>query len=403
MNVPLLIARRYLFSKKNRNVINIISGIAATGVCIGSFAMIVVLSAFNGLEKLVAELYTSVDPDIRIMPAAGKTIDPDSVDSGVAQVADYIEASTSVLEETVFMQLRDHQMVVYLRGIEPSYVHYLGLDTHVIEGELLLQQCETRFAVLGYGVADQLNLFLSDGVTPVSIYAAKRVSTHGLSPESRYTVRKILPSAIVALNPEFDYKYVYVPLSFARELLQRPKRVSYIDITLKPSARDVEIKQALEASLGSRYAVKTRYELNEVLFKTNATEKWITFFILVFIMVVATFNLIGSITMLIIDKRNDISLLKTLGLSVRELRKLFMTEGLLIALIGSGIGLALGIALLLLQSSVGFFPLQGGLVDYYPVELHFSDVLAVAAVTAIIGLITSWIPTRTLIKGDYTS
>jgi len=379
-------------------VINIISAIAALGVAIGSLAMIVVLSAFNGLESLVAELYTSVDPDIRISTLKGKTLDLDSVD--VAGIAGWEEIAyiAPVLEETVFLQFRDHQCIVTLRGIPPSYLPYLELGGHVLEGELNFGSKAMEGAVLGYGIADNLNLFVRDGLETIKVYAAKRDGAQSLNPESKFVVERITPNAVVALNPEFDFKYFYTSFDFAKNLLQYPHEASYLDIALAPGVSAEAVKEKLLEKLGERYAVKTRIELNDVIFKTNATEKWVTFFILSFILVVATFNLIGSLSMLIIEKHRDMALLRSLGLTVASVRRLFLYEGLLITGAGAALGLGLGIIVILLQQYVGFFPLQGGLVEYYPVELHLLDVLAVLAVVFLIGFGASLLPVRVLLK-----
>ncbi len=399
MNLPLSIARRYLFSRGNRNVINIISGIAATGVAIGSLAMIIVLSAFNGLESLVSDLYTTIDPDIRVSLERGKTLALDTIDfSSIAEDID-VEAAAPVLEETAFLQYGDHQTIVTLRGIPEPYLPYLHLSDFVIEGTHGLSEQGFPRAMMGYGIADNLGLFISDGYEGVKVYAAKRdAPANAMLPESRFVQKRIVAKGIVALNPEFDFKYFYTPFDFAAELLQHEGRASFIDITLKPGVDAKRFKEELSEKLGDGYDVKTRIELNDVIFKTNATEKWVTFFILSFILVVATFNLIGSLTMLIIDKKKDISLLRSIGQTVKDVQRVFLFEGLLITAVGAALGVGLGIILVLVQYYIGFFPLQGGLVEYYPVELELSDVLAVLGVVFLIGLIASLIPVRVLLN-----
>ena len=398
MNLSFSIARRYLFSRGNRNVINIISGIAAMGVAIGSLAMIIVLSAFNGLETLVADLYTSVDPDIRISPAKGKTIALDSIDLDKIIRWDEAQAIAPILEETVFLQFKDQQSIVTLRGISESYLPNLGLDEHLVEGELGITYNGYPRALLGYGIADNLNLFISEGYEGIKVFAAKRDGANSLNPESKFVQERIVPMGIVALNPEFDYSYVYVPFDFAKNLLQYENQASFIDLTLKPGADAMLVKDKLIQLLGDQFVVKTRIELNDVLFKTNATEKWVTFFILSFILIVATFNLIGSLTMLIIDKKKDISLLRSLGQTAKDVQRVFLYEGLLITSVGAGIGMGVGITLILIQQYIGFFPLQGGLVEFYPVELHLTDILAVSGVVFTIGLLASVIPVKTLLN-----
>lgn len=398
MNLSRVIARRYLFSKGNRNVINIISGIAATGVAIGSLAMIIVLSAFNGLEGLVAELYTTVDPDIRVSPAKGKTFAIDS--AHVSDIAQWktVEALAPMLEETVFIQFRDQQTIVTLRGIPPEYLGQLELEDFLIEGQHELQVGAHPRALIGYGIADNLNLFIRDAFDGIKVFAANRSAVKSLNPTNKFVSERVMPSGIVALNPEFDYSYCYVPYAFAADLLRYDGRASHLEISLRSGADAKDVKEELEQLLGSSFEVKTRIELNDVIFKTNATEKWVTFFILSFILIVATFNLIGSLTMLIIDKKGDIALLRSVGQSAAAVRKIFLWEGMLITAVGAALGLGLGIALVLIQQYVGFFPLEGGLVEFYPVELKWGDLFAVVAVVGGIGALASYIPVKVLLN-----
>lgn len=389
-----------MFTKGNRNVINIISAIAASGVAIGSLAMIIVLSAFNGLETLVADLYTTVDPDIRIAPERGKTISMDSIDYASIQNMDEISSLSPVLEETVFLQYDKQQTVATLRGIEQSYLPNLGLEEYVIEGQLALSSREANGSIIGYGIADNLNLFIRDGLESIKIYSATRGAERAMSPTSKFTMKRIMATGIVGLNPEFDFKYIYVPFKYAEDLLAYERKSSFIDITLAEGASESDVKSSLEQLVGPGYSVKTRLELNDIIFKTNATEKWITFFILSFILVVATFNLIGSLTMLIIEKRKDISLLRSIGQTVNDVRRVFLYEGILITGLGALLGLGFGIIIILLQQCVGFFPLQGGLVEYYPVELHLMDIVAVVSVVFGIGLLASLLPVKVLLTRD---
>jgi len=266
-----------LFSKGNRNVINIISAIAASGVAIGSLAMIIVLSAFNGLETLVADLYTTVDPDIRIAPERGKTISMDSIDYASIQNMDEISSLSPVLEETVFLQYDKQQTVATLRGIEQSYLPNLGLEEYVIEGQLALSSREANGSIIGYGIADNLNLFIRDGLESIKIYSATRGAERAMSPTSKFTMKRIMATGIVGLNPEFDFKYIYVPFKYAEDLLAYERKSSFIDITLAEGASESDVKSSLEQLVGPGYSVKTRLELNDIIFKTNATEKWITF------------------------------------------------------------------------------------------------------------------------------
>lgn len=360
--------------------------------------MIIVLSAFNGLEGLVAELYTTVDPDLRVSPAKGKTFALDS--AHVDDIANWeeVEAIAPMLEETVFLQFRDQQTIVTLRGIPPAYLSHLELEPFLIEGQHELQVGSHPRALIGYGIADNLNLFIRDAFDGIKVFAANRDAVKSLNPTNKFVSDRVMPAGIIALNPEFDYSYCYVPYDFAADLLRYDGRASHLEVSLVAGADADEAKERLQELLGASFDVKTRIELNDVIFKTNATEKWVTFFILSFILIVATFNLIGSLTMLIIDKKSDIALLRSVGQSASDVRKIFLWEGMLITAVGAAVGLGIGIALVLVQQYVGFFPLQGGLVEFYPVDLKWGDLLAVTLVVGSIGALASYIPVRVLLN-----
>jgi len=398
VNVPFSIARRYLFSKGNRNVINIISGIATAGVTVGSLAMIIVLSAFNGLEGLVGQLYTAVDPDIRIEPIKGKVFDLDSFQYEAVKSWTEIADATPVLEETVFLQFDSEQSIVTLRGMQEEYLPNLGLDSHVVEGSLGFTQFNEEAAIIGYGIADKLNLFISDGALPITVFAAKRDAVKAINSQNKFKKLRVIPGSIVAINPEFDYNYMYVSRAFAQELFQYEDEASFVDITLENDQDLDEVIDRLKAHFGDGFTVKSRIEQNDVIYKTNAAEKWVTFLILCFIMIVATINMIGSLAMLIIEKQKDIALLRTIGNTVDEVQCLFFYEGALITLLGLSIGLGLGSTIILLQQYVGFFPLQGGIVEFYPVKLEMGDLFAVVGVTLSIGLGASYIPVKSLLN-----
>jgi len=358
------------------------------------------LSAFNGLESLVADLYTSVDPDIRVMPIKGKTFDMDSARLDELAKWGDIEKYAPVLEEIVFIQYQNQQSIVTIRGIDESYLPFLNLDSFVYEGELAFNFRGVNAAFMGFGIADNLNLYVGDGNETMQVFAAKRDGINSMNPENKFVSKRILPSGIVALNPEFDYSYFYTSFDFAADLLQYTGEASYLDITLSDDQKTKEVKEKLIQHFGDRFEVKSRIELNDIIFKTNATEKWVTFFILSFIMVVATFNLIGSLSMLIIDKKNDISLFRSLGFTVKQVQSLFVTEGLMIAGVGSGMGLLIGVTIVSLQEYIGFFPLEGGIVKYYPVRLELLDLASVMAVSFVIGFAASWLPSAVLLRSS---
>lgn len=394
MNLPLYIAKRYLFSKKKQNVINIISAVSMMGVGIGTMALIVVMSAFNGLENLVANLYSSFDPDLKITAKQGKTFDattfPKDKIKNIKGVKYYCEA----LEETIYLRYKDGEAIATVKGVEDDFILMSGLDTMITEGELVLKSKGNNFAVVGYGIAYKLGLFIENVFEPLRLYSARREELTTFNPEQAFKLGNIMPSGVFMVNQDFDLKYILVPLDFAKELLERKNEISSVEIGLEDGSDEMYVKNEIEKLAGGKFEVKTRYEMNELIFKTNKTEKWITYLILTFILVIATFNVIGSLTMLILEKKDDMNILRSIGAEKVTIKKIFLFEGMLITLLGGLGGLLLGALLCVGQQLFGFVRLQGVIVEFYPVKLITYDFLAVIVTVLLIGFIASWLPVK---------
>lgn len=394
MNFPFYIARRYLFSKKKHNVINIISAVSMLGVGIGAMALIVVMSAFNGLENLVAGLYSSFDPDIKITIKEGKTFNATSFPADEIKKIPGVKHYCEALEETVYIRYKDNEAIATIKGVEEEFIEMSGIDSMITEGELLLNSGGNHYAVTGYGIAYKLGLFIENVFEPLRIYSARRNEINMLNPEQAFKMGNIMPSGVFMINQDFDFKYVLVPLSFAKELLERENAISSVEIGLDRQADENKVKNEIQKIAGDNFTVKTRYELNELIFKTNKTEKWITYLILTFILVIATFNVIGSLTMLILEKKEDMQILRSMGCDKQQVKNIFMIEGLMITLAGGLAGLATGGLLCAGQQWFGFVRLQGVIVEFYPVKLMTLDFVAVIVTVLIIGFFASWLPVR---------
>jgi len=380
-------------------VINIISWISVIGVGVGTMALIIVLSAFNGLENLVEHLYASFDPDIKIIIKKGKTFDyrdfPHNKILELPEVAFY----SKTLEEVALIKYEDKQTIVTIKGVEQNFYNMCGLDTMLIEGNQKGLTQIDNYIVLGYGIADQLALFLTNNFTKkVSVIVPKKGHQKGFTPDLEFNRKWAIPTGIFSVNPDFDTKYALVSLPFIQELTKHQQRISAIEIGLKKGTNWNLVKAKIAKIVGAQYEVKTRYELNELMFKTNKTERWITFLILSFILVIASFNIIGSLTMLIIDKKKDVWILKTMGTTHSTIRKLFFIEGMLINLVGAFSGMLLGAFICWLQIHFGLLRLDGGIVEYYPMALKLTDFINVSVLVLVIGLIASWYPVRVLTK-----
>ena len=401
MNLPIYIARRYLFSKKSHNVINIISAISVLGVAISTMALIIVLSAFNGLENLVISLFNSFDPDIKITLKEGKTFDAITFPSEAIKKIDGVAWYTEILEENALLKYSDRQYIATIKGVSDDFIEMSGLDTMIVEGDLILEDNEQSFAIIGQGIAYSLSLRVNDFVNPISIYVPKRGKTITLNPENAFNTKRIFASGIFSIQQDFDMKYVLVPLSFARELLRYKTEISAIELGLSPGADMDKVQQEIQSQLagaGNNYKVQNRYQQHEFLYKIMKSEKWAVFLILSFILIIATFNSIASITMLIFDKKKDIAVLWSMGADMRLIRNIFLYEGLLISLLGNILGLLLGTLICWIQQTYKVIEFKGSFVtDSIPVKMELLDFVYVFITVFVIGLIAAWFPVRQIV------
>ena len=398
MNFPFYIAKRYLISKKSQNVINIISWISVSGIAVGTMALIIVLSAFNGLETLVENLYASFDPDLKITVVDGKTFETKDFPKNKILAIEEVAFYNSALEEVALIKYQDKQTVATIKGVESSFYLMSGMDSMIIEGKIQHNSENKNNIIMGWGIADQLSLFISQSVYQVSIIVPKRGTKKGLSPGSEFNRKTANATGIYSVNPDFDSKYIVADLGFVQKLLKHKGRLSSVELNLKKGADWEKVKQKVQQVVGDKYKVQTRFEMNELIFKTNKTEKWITFLILSFILVIASFNIIGSLTMLIIDKQKDVWILKTMGANNKVIRRIFFVEGMLINFLGAFIGMFLGGLICWAQTKFGLLQLEHSVIDFYPVELNLLDFVNVSIIVIIIGLIASWYPVRILTK-----
>jgi lipoprotein-releasing system permease protein len=386
-----------LISKKSHNVINIISWISVVGIAIGTAALIIVLSAFNGLETLVEDLYASFDPDLKITVVEGKTFDEKDFPKDKILNLSGVKFYSAALEEVALIKYDDKQTITTIKGVESSFYLMSGIDSLLIDGTINHEK-EHNNIVLGWGIADKLSLYATQNAAQLSIIIPKKGTNKGLTPDSEFNKKVAYASGIFSVNPDFDTKYVLADLNFAQQLLNHKNRISSVELGLKKDADWEKTKEEIQQIVGNKYKVQTRYEMNELIFKTNKTEKWITFLILSFILVIASFNIIGSLTMLIIDKKKDVWILKIMGANNSIIRKIFFAEGMLINLLGAISGMLIGAFVCWLQLTFGLLKLDGGVVDFYPIELNLMDFVNVSIIVIIIGLVASWYPVRILTK-----
>jgi lipoprotein-releasing system permease protein len=390
LRFSLFIALRYLFSKKSTNVINIISGISISGIVVGTCALVILLSAFNGLEDWVVRLYNSFDPDIHIEAKNSKFFKEDAISFADFKQIEGVAHVMPVIEENGLLHYRDAQYVCTIKGVGEEFKKMSGLDSMIINGSFDLHMGKTSSALVGSGVAYALSLSLGDINEPINIYVPKANASFSLNPTEAFHSGSIHPSGIFEVQPEFDTRYIIVPIDYARELFHREKTVSSIEIQLKKDVDVAQVIDKIKSILGESYVVKNRFQQHELLYKIIHAEKWGVFLILAFILLIAIFNVTGSLTMLIVDKSRDIRTLQSLGANWKTIRMIFFLEGMLISVIGMLSGLLLGLLIVLLQDKFQFVLING--VDAYPVLIKKMDILYISITVLTIGAIAAWFP-----------
>ncbi|MBU1011667.1 MAG: FtsX-like permease family protein [Bacteroidetes bacterium] len=398
MNFSFYIAKRYLVSKKSHNIINIISGISVAGITIGTMALIIILSVFNGFEGLVISLFNNFNPDLVITPSEGKTIKLSQFPSAEIKILDGVDFFMEVIEENVLIQSGDKQHFANIKGVPEHYTDMSGLDSCMVDGEFKLKQGGLNYAIIGSGVAYFLDFRIKLEEEAISILAPRKSKGFNLNPEQDFSRQNILVSGVFMVEQNFDSKYIFAPFTFVKEILEYDDEISYLEIGLGEGANSDQVQSKIKSLLGPDFKVKNRFEQQELLYKIMKSEKWAIFLILTFILLIATFNVIGSLSMLILDKKKDIAVLQSMGANNQLIRRIFLFEGSLISMIGALSGLILGTLICVMQMQFGLVGLGDAngafIVNSYPVILQWTDFVYVFFTVFIIGILATWIPTR---------
>jgi len=388
MNLPLHIARRYLFSKKSTNAINIISGISIFGLSIGTAALVLVLSVFNGFEDLITGLFSNFNPDVKIIPHEGKTFKSDSIKMVALRQLDGVAYASETLEEVAYFEYKGSQDFGILKGVDPYFYKVTQIDSTIREGVYKLQEGERELAVLGVGMRNKLSVNVDDYFSTITAYMLKRDKVGALGEPFRK--RYIYPSGTFVIQQDFDSQYILSSLKFARQLLKARDEVSAIEIRLQDDANDAATLKQIRAIMGDDFIVKDRYMQDEAFLKLMNIEKWMSFAILSLTLLLVAFNLIGSLWMIVLEKKQDIAILKSMGADNPTIRNIFLSEGLLLCLLGIVIGFVLAIFLYLIQTNYGIVPIPDGFViSSYPISMRFWDFLIVGLTVITIGVLAS--------------
>jgi len=401
MPLPYYIARRYFFAKKSHNVINIISYISMAGIIVGSMGLIIVLSVFNGFGDLVVSLYNSFDPDVRITTVQGKTFDPEIVH--LEQIAGIKNISNS-LEESALIKYSNRQFIATIKGVDSTFMRASGVSEKITDGAGILEDGGENFAITGSSIAYYLSLSLENPFNMLNIYVPKKGKPVSLiNPEEAFNNAIIRPSGVFSIQQDFDSKYVLVPLRFAREIIGESQRVSTIEIALNSDADPEQIAEQIRSRIGKNFKVETRLQQHAVLYSILKSEKWAVYMILTFIFIIAIFNIIGSLSILIIEKKKDIGILRSLGAGTGMIRKIFINEGLLITMSGAITGIFAGALVCWLQMKFGLIKLENAesfVIDAYPVAMQPVDFAGVLVTVFLIGLVAAIYTSRKLIPAE---
>ena len=401
MNFGLYVARRYLFSKKSTNAINVISGISVVGVAVATMALIVTLSVFNGFSDLVATLFTAFDPQLEVTPVEGKTAPADDPVLTEIRQLPQVEVATECVEDMALVTYHDRQAMVTIKGVDDNFDQL----THIREilcgdGTFELHAADLHYGILGIRLAEQLGTgYRFD--EPLQVYTPRREGQVDITDPADGFVQDELYSPGVlfsVMQAKYDKNYVLTSIGFARRIFDQQGMLSSLELRLKPGSDFEAVKREMQRIAGNKYTVKDRYEQQDDTFRIMKVEKFIAYIFLTFILVVACFNIIGSLSMLIIDKRDDVVTLRNLGASDKQITQIFLFEGRMISALGAVIGLVIGLLLCWIQQTFGVIALGSSagsfIVDAYPVSVHLWDVVLVFVTVLAVGFLSVWYPVR---------
>ncbi len=401
MNTAFFIAKRYLISKKSHNIIHIISAISFFGIVFCTMSLIIVLSVFNGFESLIVNYFNSFNADLQINPVKGKVFEQSEFPFEKVKQIEGVNSYSAILEDIALISYDDKQFLAKLKGVDENYGKDNRFDTLIVDGNFLLQKGNIDYVILGAGVAYHLGLNLSQFKT-LKTYYPRRTAKNLTDPLNAFISTSIVPSGVFSVQTDYDAEYVFVPLRYAQTLMDYEGKINSVELFLNPTFDSKKIQQKVQQILGESYSVKNKYQQEEMLFKVMQSEKTAIYAILTFIMVLAMFNIIGTLAMLILDKKNDIEILFNMGADRKLIHQIFLWEGFLLNFAGGIIGLMLGALLCVIQQIFGLIKIGSENADYilntYPVQMSFIDFFAVLIIVITLGLISTILPVKQLTK-----
>jgi lipoprotein-releasing system permease protein len=400
LNTSIYIAKRYLFSRKSTHAINIISGISMLGVFIGSAALIIILSGFNGFEKVIIAMYNNFSPQLKIEPVKGKTFNPNTPYFNALHQNAVLFSFTQVLEDKALISYGDRKTIGNVKGVSTEFLNNKELQKTIVAGAFDLNSHHHPSAVMGSIIQSTLSVNISDQFTALQIYSPRREVVSSINPADEFVEKRIYPSGVFSIQQDFD-NIVVTPLAFTRELLEQPIEISSLELNFKDGTDIKKIQHDIEDKLGDNFTVKDRREQNAALYRILNSEKWATFCILAFVLIIAIFNIVGSLTMLVMDKRKDIAILSSLGAGKRLIQGIFFFEGMLISWIGCIAGMIVGLLFCLAQLEFGLIKMGSAtsVMDAYPVDFQLNNIILVFVTVSLISVIAAGISARVSVQG----
>ena len=399
MNVPFYIARKYFFSSKKINYVHILSLVSQFGIAIGTIALVLVMSVFNGFENLVLDMYNVFDPHIRVTSNEGKNFDSDEVNKVIGDI-DGVANFSSVLEEKILVEYNSKQYIAVIKGVDENYRELTNFDSLIVDGGYIDDFKSNNVAMVGRGIAYYLSIHIGSVFDNLRVYLPNRDSKNLLKLEKAFTSSSISPVGVFGVQQEIDSKYIIVPLNFVQDLINRDKYVSAIEIKLKSSDSMINIQNLLKEKLDSKYLIQNRFEQQEFLYKILNTERLVVVIILLFIVLIASFNIISSLIILIIDKKKDIESLFNFGVENHSIKQVFIYKSMLGVFVGSFSGIIIGFILAYLQQEFGLIKMGAGsfVIDAYPVSIKLNDIIIIQLIVLLIGLLASWFTSRLMLN-----
>jgi len=399
VNVPFYIARKYFFSSKKINYVHILSLVSQFGIAIGTIALVLVMSVFNGFENLVLDMYNVFDPHIRVTSNEGKNFDSDEVNKVIGDI-DGVANFSSVLEEKILVEYNSKQYIAVIKGVDENYRELTNFDSLIVDGGYIDDFKINNVAMVGRGIAYYLSMHIGSVFDNLRVYLPNRDSKNLLKLEKAFTSSSISPVGVFGVQQEIDSKYIIVPLNFVQDLINRDKYVSAIEIKLKSSDSMINIQNLLKEKLDSKYLIQNRFEQQEFLYKILNTERLVVVIILLFIVLIASFNIISSLIILIIDKKKDIESLFNFGVENHSIKQVFIYKSMLGVFVGSFSGIIIGFILAYLQQEFGLIKMGAGsfVIDAYPVSIKLNDIIIIQLIVLLIGLLASWFTSRLMLN-----